>query len=498
MQNIILISIAVFCFWTSGFAQTTFRISSGNLKINGNYNLVLNNTQFVNDGSFDAGTGTVVITGTSTDAQSAIAGTNSITFYNLQINKTTNGSQLQRAIQVDNELQMTMGNLDLNGNNCTLGSANGIIMSESETSRVTGTAGGFITKTVNLNAPSNVNPGNLGSVLSSTENIGALTIRRGHVPQTLGGNSGIARFFEFDHANDADLMINATFQYFDAELNGNTEAALDFWRQDNNSFWFNPQKSSASTMLNTVDVSNINLLTKWTLGPSAPKVSAKIFLEGNYSPTNGNMSDILRSSSLIPSATPYTSPNYNFGSGTGGESINAFLFTPATTDAVVDWVFVALRSTAAGNPIVSARCALLQRDGDIVDLDGRSPVSFPGAGNGSYYVSIRHRNHLGIRSLNTLSLTATSIAIDFTTTNSIALGTSNALKRMTDGTYVLFSGDFNVDGQIQIGGDLDGILPTLGQAGYLNGDIDLNGQVQNTEAQNILVPNLGRGAQYSY
>jgi hypothetical protein len=42
------------------------------------------------------------------------------------------------------------------------------------------------------------------------------------------------------------------------------------------------------------------------------------------------------------------------------------------------------------------------------------------------------------------------------------------------------------------------MLPSLGTAGYQPGDFDLNGQVQNTDLQLQLIPNLGRGVQFSY
>jgi hypothetical protein len=45
--------------------------------------------------------------------------------------------------------------------------------------------------------------------------------------------------------------------------------------------------------------------------------------------------------------------------------------------------------------IVQRRAGLIQRDGDIVDLDGVSPLTFTGGASGNYYVTVRHRNHLG-------------------------------------------------------------------------------------------------------
>jgi len=57
---------------------------------------------------------------------------------------------------------------------------------------------------------------------------------------------------------------------------------------------------------------------------------------------------------------------------------------------------------------------LLQRDGDIVEVDGVSPVSFT-LPNGDYYVAIRHRNHLGAMTAQPITLSdVPNRVVDFT------------------------------------------------------------------------------------
>ncbi|MEL6275764.1 MAG: hypothetical protein AAFU03_11730 [Bacteroidota bacterium] len=483
-------------------AQARLTISGGHVNVAGNTSLVLHNTQWVNNGNFNAGTGTVVITGAGVDTVSAIGGDSTTTFYNLEMNKSSNGSQLRQAIQVDNELRMTNGNLDLNNHVLTLESANGTIIGEQESSRVLGPNGGYISKTVIANAPTNLNPGNIGVRLTSAANIGSLTVRRGHVPQVIDEGStqikGFARYFDFTAANNAALDLSAQVQYFDGELsNGDGGGDVGFWRRDS-SFWFNPVKTSADNMSNTVDVDNIDLLSRWTLANEGIKVMPKILLEGNYSTVNGLMTDDLRTNNLIPTRSPYTNANYDTGNADGTESINPAVLVNNSNDAIVDWVFVEFRNDF-NNDVFFGRSALLQRDGDVVDLDGKSPVAVAGFTSGiGTYIAVRHRNHLGVRTLNSISSSPTPASVDFTTSNGVALGGANALAQMSDGKFALFAGDFNADGQIQLAGDRTNILPFLGQSGYLNGDLDLNGQVQNAEVQAILTPNLGRGAQFTY
>ncbi len=109
-----------------------------------------------------------------------------------------------------------------------------------------------------------------------------------------------------------------------------------------------------------------------------------------------------------------------------------------------------------------------------------------------YYVVISHRNHLGIRSENAISLNGGTQSIDLTEDSNLILGGANAVAELGDGKLGLFAGDFDGNGQVQ-NSDLNGILPLLGTSSYSFADLDMNGQIQNTDI-NILLPNLGLGS----
>ena len=68
---------------------------------------------------------------------------------------------------------------------------------------------------------------------------------------------------------------------------------------------------------------------------------------------------------------------------------------PNDENAIVDWVVLEVRSPNDPSLVISSRAALLQSDGNIVDLDGKSNVQMTGIASGNYYVAVRHRNHLG-------------------------------------------------------------------------------------------------------
>jgi hypothetical protein len=150
------------------------------------------------------------------------------------------------------------------------------------------------------------------------------------------------------------------------------------------------------------------------------QLALRMLLNGPYVDTvNGLMHDSLRVLGLIPSTEPYSSAPYNLTythvNGGGGETAAASVFTVTGNNAIVDWVFVQLRSASNSSIVVETRSALIQRDGDIVDVDGVSPVTFPNSPSGSYFVSIEHRNHLGIMTLMPQVISSGPLTLDLTT-----------------------------------------------------------------------------------
>src|SRR4030095_5901532 len=175
-----------------GYGQ--LNISSGVQWItNGNTTVVLQNMDLINNGSISAGTGSFKFTGSQ---NSTINGSIMPLFNILEISKTNNGKVLLgRNISIGSSINFISGQLDLNNNNVLLGSSANIA-GESETSRVVGSNGGFVEITQNMNAPALVNAGNLGATISSSANLGSVTIRRGHLPQSgTGLTTSIQRYY---------------------------------------------------------------------------------------------------------------------------------------------------------------------------------------------------------------------------------------------------------------------------------------------------------------
>jgi len=212
------------------------------------------------------------------------------------------------------------------------------------------------------------------------------------------------------------------------------------------------------------------------------KINPVFFLQGPYmSPvTGGLMNDDLRA--ILSTTSPYLD----------GLMCDSSVFTVTGSDAIVDWVLVEIRDAADRTIIIESRSALLQRDGNVVDIDGFSAVSFASPG-GSYFVLLNHRNHLGIMSANPIALSGTT-GVDLSADPSAVFGGTNAVQNM-NGVYAAFSGDFDGNGQVQ-NSDATEVLLLLGSSGYSFADMDMNGQVQITDINNVITPNTGRGEQF--
>ena len=133
------------------------------------------------------------------------------------------------------------------------------------------------------------------------------------------------------------------------------------------------------------------------------------------------MNDTLRTLNLLPATEPYSS--LTRFSHIGGETVNAGVFAVSGNNAIVDWVLVELRNGSDPSRLVATRAALLQRDGDVVDMDGVSPVAFANQSNGSYYVVVGHRNHLRVMTAAPVALSNASPLIDFTNPATPTYGT---------------------------------------------------------------------------
>lgn len=165
------------------------------------------------------------------------------------------------------------------------------------------------------------------------------------------------------------------------------------------------------------------------------------FLQGAYSTSDQLMRDDLRKLNLIPSAQPYTDVNTSLGY-TGTEVLAPSVLAVTGPDAPVDWVVVEIRDKTTPKTVVARAAALLQRDGDVADpLTNEAKLRIPNVTEGQYYLSLRHRNHLGVTTKDAMLLSPTLTVADFTLPSQTVMG-SNA--RLGNGTVsLMWAGEAN-------------------------------------------------------
>jgi hypothetical protein len=188
------------------------------------------------------------------------------------------------------------------------------------------------------------------------------------------------------------------------------------------------------------------------------------------------------------------------------------VFNVTGENAIVDWIFVELRDKNDYTSTVATRAGLLQRDGDIVDLDGTSPLFFDNVDPDFFFIVIRHRNHLGVMTKYPVTIDEMADLIDFSSVDTPVFDFGNTNNQFNysglaqknimvenEELMVLWGGDFDSDGVIcYIANNSDiNILQTevagfdlnlnpdykvnySGSVGYLQSDFDMNGQAKFT------------------
>ncbi len=230
--------------------------------LNGPVQLTLQNTSLINHGSFEEGTSRVRFTG---NFATSIEGTQPVRFFELEINKTTNPVLLGRPIDVTQRLLFIAGHLNPNSFNIDLKST-GRLEGENDNSRIIGSSGGKVIATAVLNGANNVSPGNLGISITSAQNMGTVTIRRGDQPHATTPGVTITRFFDIAAQNNTNLNATLRFHYLNAELYGNDENSLIFIKSINNGISFtNEGFSSRNTTSNYVEKTGIASFARFTL-----------------------------------------------------------------------------------------------------------------------------------------------------------------------------------------------------------------------------------------
>ncbi|MFN0175913.1 MAG: T9SS type A sorting domain-containing protein [Saprospiraceae bacterium] len=277
MKKIAIFNIALWLISQQATAQGGLILDDGRMTCLGTIKIVIDNGRWKNNlSTFDRGNSTVKFTGNASAANSVIEG-NVTTFHDLQIAKSLNNVRLEsNSVNVNSNLIFTSKNLDLNGKTVVLGIglSGGTLSGETENSRTYGTQPlSSVIKTRSISNPANFHFGNMGIRITATGSYGNTTVDRRHEPQTLPTGNAIQKYWRVSTTNNpAGQNATLRFQYFDANLNGLTEADLHIWRSvDNGVNWTDMGRSSNSTTQNYVEQIGLTDINGWwTLGAPTP------------------------------------------------------------------------------------------------------------------------------------------------------------------------------------------------------------------------------------
>lgn len=456
------------------------------------------------------GPGKVILKGTTVQH----CNTNGLSLNNLEIDNAA-GVELDTDLLINNQLEFSNGKIKVNNHALILGTtASSTGQGNGKFIETNGT--GYVQKNIGSNLSDFLLPvGNenaynpLKITAAGTFSNAFVTVQSkdiAHPSKHIRSTDFLKHYW---HINQTGITgtLNANGNYNDVNSITGDESFLRgiFW---NGTAW-SLTGSNINTTTNEAGATiagngDLYAMNKFIL--SKPKM----FLQGAYNTATSLMDDKLRnpgsynpgsfpSGNLLPVNDPYRNAPFNssfthINNPVAESIVNNILNDQAdAAKNIVDWVFLELRNNDLASPganVVQTRAALLRRNGEIVDVDGLSPVYFKNVdANNNYTLVVRHRNHLGIATdpvanLQTIDLTGNS-ETDFTLMNDAQLFGNASAFAVNTGKTLLWAGNINANNNIRYNGpanDRDYLLSTIlsGNQGtiltdvYSNGDINMN------------------------
>ncbi len=170
------------------------------------------------------------------------------------------------------------------------------------------------------------------------------------------------------------------------------------------------------------------------------RLNVKAWLEGPYVPqTNSMKTDLNTLRSVLPgqvnhpAGQPYSDAPWNHEDEEG-----KYYPTGDYNTNVVDWVLVSLRSTPQASSTFAQTAMLLHADGTMHSV---KPLPISEDTEGSFYVLLEHRTHMGAMSRTPVSVNNGIVSYDFRTQNSYGSPANAAQVELEPGVWGLFCGD---------------------------------------------------------
>ena len=253
----------------SGSAQLNIQ-KGAFICISNNQLITLQNADLLLNGTIQQQSGAAIFR-FSGNGNNYIQGSRNIGFNNIQVAKTgTAFIGLKQDINISKSIGFISGILNLNGHHITMKDS-AYLTGENNNSRITGNNGGYIQTLYNLTAPSAITPANLGLTITSSQNLGATIIRRGHTVQknSNGQGSSVLRYYDILPTNNKNLNATIGIHYFDNELNGFNKDSLVLLESTDTLNWASKGVSVNNTSADYVAQNGIAGLARFTLSSAS-------------------------------------------------------------------------------------------------------------------------------------------------------------------------------------------------------------------------------------
>jgi Tol biopolymer transport system component len=200
----------------------------------------------------------------------------------------------------------------------------------------------------------------------------------------------------------------------------------------------------------------------------------RIWLQGPYDTNTDEMTTALNAADSIPLTSPYAD--------------NPRQVTTIPSNAT-DWVLLQLQSSTNSIPFIS-KSVFLGNKGYLLSDGGTTGIMLE-ASTGSYYVVVKHRNHLAVMSANPVPFTNSPVSYDFTTNVNRYYGGTNGAVQLESNAWGMIAGDADGDGEIL---QVDALLydTQANSTGYERADFNLDGIVSNDDLSVFWSNNMGR------
>lgn len=432
---------------TTVVSQTSVTIQNG-ATLNNLGTLVLSgNLTNQNASANSLGTGTIVMSGTSVQA---ISGQN--IFGNLTLNNAS-GITLGGNSTLNGSITFTSGRITLGSNNLMLGTSALVAGAPSATSMVVATGSGQLRKSFSGTGSFTFPVGDAIGTVEYTPvtvnftagsfaagNYAGVNLTNSAYPGATG--SYINRFWGVTQSGITGFTCNATFKYMPADVVG-TENLIYCLRITPVSVVYFSVANTASDLLTANGITEFGTFTG-VQQLAAKTLNLTALLEGLY---NG--------SGTMLKARNATGDQFT---GTTADQISIELHNPAS---------YASKLFTAGNVNLSTT--------------GTSSVTIPGLYNGSYYVTVRHRNSIETTTAAPVSFAGSTINYSFDAPAK-AYG-SNLILMAGPGTwYAIYGGDVTQDGSVDTG-DMTPVDNDAAAfvAGYVVTDVNGDGSVDTAD-----------------